>query len=132
MRCVCGRDLADPIADVVVPDMTVRDAVASAGSPRPGSTASLSRTPDAVADRPGDDRRPLLLIDVDGVLNPIGLRSSDPIPPGFDVHEIDGLRVLLARQHGVWLAELAADFDLAWATSWDRAPSSSAISNTLR
>ena len=63
--------------------------------------------------------RPFLLLDVDGVLNPIGLQPSDLVPAGFDVHRLDGLRVLLAPEHGVWLRELSTAFKLVWATSWE-------------
>jgi hypothetical protein len=63
--------------------------------------------------------RPLLLIDVDGVLNPLAVEPPGHVPAGFVAHELDGLRVLLAREHGAWLTELAADFDPVWATSWE-------------
>lgn len=62
--------------------------------------------------------RPLLLIDVDGVLNPLAL-GPELVPPGFVAHQLEGLRVLLAREHGAWLTSLVADFDLVWATSWE-------------
>jgi hypothetical protein len=63
--------------------------------------------------------RPLLLIDVDGVLNPMAIRPHGHVPPGFAAYDLDGIRVLLAAHHGVWLSGLAADFDLVWATSWE-------------
>ena len=63
--------------------------------------------------------RPLLLIDVDGVLNPLAVRRQGYVPPGFVAHDLDGLRVFLAREHGIWLTSLAVDFDLVWATSWE-------------
>jgi hypothetical protein len=63
--------------------------------------------------------RPLLLIDVDGVLNPLAVRPPGHIPPGFAAYDLEGLLVLLAAQHGAWLSELAVDFDLVWATSWE-------------
>jgi hypothetical protein len=62
--------------------------------------------------------RPLLLIDVDGVLNPLAV-GSESVPSGFKAYDLEGLRVLLTREHGVWLTDLAADFDLIWATSWE-------------
>ncbi len=63
---------------------------------------------------------PYLLLDVDGVLNPLGLQPPDLIPEGFVAHRLAGLRVLLAPVHGVWLRELSAVFDLVWATSWEQ------------
>lgn len=63
--------------------------------------------------------RPLMLIDVDGVLNPLGIKPRGHVPPGFAAHDLVGLRVLLASHHGAWLSELAVDFDLVWATSWE-------------
>jgi hypothetical protein len=62
--------------------------------------------------------RPLLLIDVDGVLNPLAIKPNH-VPAGFLAHDLEGLRILLAREHGVWLSGLAAYFDLVWATSWE-------------
>jgi hypothetical protein len=63
--------------------------------------------------------RPLLLLDVDGVLNPIGRLPSDGVPDGFHEHRIAGLRVLLNPSHGVWIRELATRYEVAWATSWE-------------
>jgi hypothetical protein len=60
---------------------------------------------------------PLFLIDVDGVLNPF---AAPACPPGYTEHALfpaeDPVRVCLA--HGAWLRELAAQFELVWATAW--------------
>jgi hypothetical protein len=65
-------------------------------------------------------RRPLLLLDFDGPLNP---HRAAEVPPGYERHEIvEGDRtwvVLLNPQHGVELNALADRFDLVWATSWE-------------
>jgi hypothetical protein len=66
--------------------------------------------------------RPLLLIDVDGVLNPFDMNRNAPAP-GFELHYItvrDGrtFPVLLNRAHGEWLNALSEDFELVWATTW--------------
>ncbi|PZG32451.1 hypothetical protein C1I98_29365 [Spongiactinospora gelatinilytica] len=66
--------------------------------------------------------QPLLLVDVDGVLNPTGRRSGD-----FRTYDcvIDGTlyKVRLSRAHGDWLLALARDTGsaLVWATTWEDA-----------
>lgn len=67
-------------------------------------------------------RMPLLLLDVDGVLNP-ALDDSGGLP-GFARHRVeasDGRQpmVWLNPQHGLWLNMLADRFELAWATGWE-------------
>ncbi|WP_424532153.1 HAD domain-containing protein [Sphaerisporangium viridialbum] len=66
-------------------------------------------------------KRPLVLLDVDGVLNParrhsLWLRRHDCVLDG------QTYRILLNRRHGRQLAELArdADAELAWATTWEQ------------
>jgi hypothetical protein len=60
--------------------------------------------------------RPVLLIDVDGVLNPYAARRT---PEGFAEHRLAGFRVRLNPAHGAALRELAASFELVWATTWE-------------
>lgn len=65
---------------------------------------------------PADVARPMLLMDVDGVLNPF-----PHCPAGFAEYDFfpeDDEPVRLARAHGEWLAELGVVFDIAWATGW--------------
>lgn len=60
---------------------------------------------------------PLLLLDVDGVLNPF---AAPACPPGYTEHEFfpgeDPVRLCAA--HGPWLQELATRFQIVWATAW--------------
>jgi hypothetical protein len=64
-------------------------------------------------DRSGKPK-PLLYLDVDGVLNPVR-----PAPAaGFTVHSMLGTRVLICPRHGRWLRELSEVYELAWATTW--------------
>jgi len=64
-----------------------------------------------------DDPRPLLLVDVDGVLNP--WRAVE-CPPGFREYSFfPGVRVRLSEGHGELLRELASSFELVWATAWE-------------
>lgn len=60
---------------------------------------------------------PLLLLDVDGVLNPY---AASACPAGYTEHVLfageEAVRVCAA--HGQWLRELAMRFSLVWATGW--------------
>lgn len=60
--------------------------------------------------------KPLLLMDVDGVLNPF-----PDTPEGFEEHAFfpeEDEPVRLLRAHGDWLVELAEVYEIAWATGW--------------
>ncbi|WP_433479526.1 HAD domain-containing protein [Spirillospora sp. CA-142024] len=63
--------------------------------------------------------RPLLLLDVDGVLNPYGYSSR---PTGFTDHRLfpeDDDPVLVNAEHGIWITELTRVYDVTWATGWN-------------
>ncbi|GAA4591643.1 hypothetical protein GCM10023194_51450 [Planotetraspora phitsanulokensis] len=62
--------------------------------------------------------RPLLLLDVDGVLNPF---AAARCPPGFDEYAMfdDEEPVRLCPEHGRWISELGRLCDVAWATGWN-------------
>jgi Swiss Army Knife RNA repair-like protein len=61
--------------------------------------------------------RPLLLVDVDGVLNPWGAASC---PDGYQEYDFyPGERILLSPGHGPELQALARSFELVWATAWE-------------
>lgn len=65
--------------------------------------------------------RPLLFVDIDGVLNPHG---SEVCPPGYVEHAlfpVDDEPVRVCQEHGAWLHELADHFDLMWGTAWTEA-----------
>ncbi len=59
--------------------------------------------------------RPLLLLDIDGCLNPL-VREA----PGFTAYQLGGMPVLLNPEHGRWLCDLADLYELTWASSWER------------
>ncbi|MEV6977217.1 HAD domain-containing protein [Kitasatospora sp. NPDC093806] len=59
--------------------------------------------------------KPLLFLDVDGVLNPVCPGPGDD----FDTHTLLGYTVLLSTRHGDWLRELAEVYELTWATTWE-------------
>jgi hypothetical protein len=65
--------------------------------------------------------KPLLLIDVDGVLNPFGF--WEPLPNEFVKYSIkvnDGrtFSVHLNAEHGKRLLDLSDRFELTWCTTW--------------
>jgi hypothetical protein len=63
------------------------------------------------------DTRPVLLVDVDGVLNPW---MAEGCPEGFETYDFfAGERVLLAAEHGKLLTSLSSAYELAWATAWE-------------
>ncbi len=60
--------------------------------------------------------KPLLLVDVDGVLNPF-----PDCPHGFTEYDFfpeDDEPVRLAEAHAIWLRELARAYEIAWASGW--------------
>lgn len=83
----------------------------------------------------GSGGKPLLLLDVDGPLNPFRLidRRTEVSPKARDGEEPyvyarhhlyprgwgDGLPVLLCPEHGDALRDLAAHVTLVWATTWE-------------
>ncbi|GAA3078634.1 HAD domain-containing protein [Streptosporangium carneum] len=66
----------------------------------------------------GSMTRPVLLLDVDGVLNPF---AAPRCPPGFGEYAmfVDEDPVRLCPAHGRWITELGRLFDVVWATSWN-------------
>src|SRR5215468_9631031 len=111
-------------------------------------TGPAANTPPALASRgwPGHDqqattsRPPLLLLDVDGVLNPF---AAPACPPGYTEHDFfpgeEQVRLCLA--HGSWLQELGTRFQIVWArrrsstagsTSRSRTPSGRWLSCSAR
>jgi hypothetical protein len=69
--------------------------------------------------------KPLLLMDVDGPLNPFRARWFAQVTPadGYQFHQLtpegdQTYRVALNPEHGERLLELATIYDLAWATTW--------------
>ncbi|MGH1505857.1 MAG: HAD domain-containing protein [Acidimicrobiales bacterium] len=61
------------------------------------------------------DSRPLLLLDVEGVLFPTGPTT----PAGFTEVRHGRFDVRYSRRHSVWLRELASSYELTWATTWE-------------
>lgn len=61
--------------------------------------------------------RPLLLIDIDGVISLFGFDLGDP--PSGSFITVDGVAHFLSASAGRLLLTLADDFDLAWCSGWE-------------
>lgn len=60
--------------------------------------------------------RPLLFLDVDGVLIPYAAKEQ---PAGFSRYSLLGEPVWLSPRHGEWLRPLCERFQIVWATGWE-------------
>ena len=61
--------------------------------------------------------RPLLLLDVDGVLSLFGFDPGRP--PAGPFVSVDGIPHLLSAEAAGHVAALAGDFELVWCTGWE-------------
>ena len=78
---------------------------------------TLAQTSAQYSEYVSETSPPLLLMDVDGVLNPY-----PDCPDGFTEYIFfpeDQEPVRLSARQGDWLRELAAHFAMAWASSWE-------------
>jgi HAD domain in Swiss Army Knife RNA repair proteins len=64
-----------------------------------------------------DSGKPILFVDVDGVVSLFGFDASAELPGPF--HWIDGIAHCISPASGVELGRLAERFDLVWATGWE-------------
>jgi hypothetical protein len=63
------------------------------------------------------DNRPVLFVDVDGVISLFGFNPSESPPGSF--HSIDGIIHCIGSQAASRLARLAQRYELVWATGWE-------------
>src|SRR3954466_15725076 len=61
--------------------------------------------------------RPVLFLDVDGVISLFGFHPSGPPPGTF--HSIDGVIHCIGSDAASRLARLAQSYELVWATGWE-------------
>jgi hypothetical protein len=61
--------------------------------------------------------RPLLLIDVDGVISLFGFDPARPPAGRFQL--VDGIAHYISSTAGPCLRELGADFELTWCSGWE-------------
>ena len=109
-----------------------------------GISASTCRVPASTCvqpkylvspDRTGEDRpKPLLMVDIDGVVSLFGASAASAPPPltplttgspgeaggtAGSFHSIDGIPHFLSSTAAAHLLELASAFDLVWASGWE-------------
>jgi hypothetical protein len=63
-------------------------------------------------------QRPILFVDVDGVISLFGFAPGDATLPG-PLHWIDGIAHCIPDDVGMRLVRLAETFELVWATGWE-------------
>jgi HAD domain in Swiss Army Knife RNA repair proteins len=61
--------------------------------------------------------KPLLFVDIDGVISLWGFDSDDRPAGGF--HNVDGIMHFLSSDAGIHLLALAEGFDLVWCSGWE-------------
>ncbi|MGH2991850.1 MAG: hypothetical protein ACRDMA_18705 [Solirubrobacterales bacterium] len=64
-----------------------------------------------------DAERPILAVDVDGVISLFGF--DDPTDAAGDFHLIDGIAHCISRSAGERLRRLSDWYELVWATGWE-------------
>jgi hypothetical protein len=90
--------------------------VASTAQPTPAQpTPHAARAGALDPTRTGE--RPLLLVDVDGVISLFGFEGSER--PAGSFHWIDGMPHFLSAAAGEHLLSLREDFELVWASGWE-------------
>jgi hypothetical protein len=62
-------------------------------------------------------KRPVLFLDVDGVISLFGFSSSAPPPGSF--HFVDGVMHCINEACGPRLTRLSESYELVWATGWE-------------
>ena len=67
---------------------------------------------------PQQQKRPILFVDVDGVISLFGFTPGEGQLPG-PLHWIDGVAHCIPEDVGARLVTLAERFDLVWATGWE-------------
>lgn len=92
--------------------------LASVDSHKPVATGSAPGTARGVR----GDEKPLLLVDIDGVISLFG--GDSPVAERLargegSFHSIDGMPHFLSAGAAAHLLDLAADFELAWCSGWE-------------
>jgi hypothetical protein len=101
---------ADATSEEIEAALALREARAAA------TAAAASALPSSFA---RDDLRPLLLVDVDGVVCPYAGELVDPAAAGLGQATVGYSRVWLSRDIAEHLQRLGELFQLVWCTAWE-------------
>ena len=86
-------------------------------------TARAAATADVAATLPAsfasDDLRPLLLVDVDGVVCPYADELADPAAHGLELTTVGYARAWFSDRIAERLQRLSTSFQLIWCTAWE-------------
>src|SRR5438270_1866731 len=74
--------------------------------------------PVALPEAPRDDR-PVLFVDVDGVISLFGFQDAGAAEPPGVFHSIDGILHCIGHHAGKRLARLTPRYQLVWASGWE-------------
>lgn len=66
----------------------------------------------------GKSEKPILAVDVDGVISLFGFEEGTDDPPG-EYHLVDGMLHCISLPTGAMLNQLAGTYELVWATGWE-------------
>lgn len=69
--------------------------------------------------QPAENGRPILAVDIDGVVSLFGF-DEQPRGVGAEMELIDGALHCISMPAGERLGRLAADYEMVWATGWER------------
>ena len=64
-------------------------------------------------------KRPILAVDVDGVISLFGFEDPPPPPAEANYQLVDGMLHCISLRAGERLRRLAEHFELVWATGWE-------------
>jgi hypothetical protein len=78
---------------------------------------SRKTTRDIKRSQQNSDERPILFVDVDGVISLFGFEPGPALPGTF--HSIDGILHCIGTHAGARLGRLAEHYELVWATGWE-------------
>ena len=91
-------------------------------APKSSITAGVLKASSDECDAFGKPRRPLLMVDVDGVISLFGASPPEAEAPereGGQLHSLDGMMHFLSATAAAHLLELARLYELVWASGWE-------------